>query len=280
MRVDGITAELRHWLTHQAEAGQTDAQSIAAMLVSGWDQQDALQALQVFKTGEALPGLRLQKIPDPIRPDAQPCAGTLWAGDREVRVLLSMRSPRIVVLGGLLSDEECDALIAISTLRMVRSETIATNSEGVEFNPARTSDGMFFARGENEIVQRIEARLAALLAWPLEHGEGLQVLHYRAGAEYQPHFDYFNPEHPATPEILQRGGQRLATVVMYLSSVTAGGATIFPDAGLEIMPVKGNAVFFSYDRPHPATGTLHGGALVLAGHKWVATKWLREGQFD
>ncbi len=280
MSVDGITAELRHWLTQQALAGQTDLQSIAAMLASGWGQEDAVRALQIFQTDEAIPEAKRQGMPEPIRPDAQLNSGTLWAGDREVRVLLTMRTPRLVVLGGLLSDEECDTLIATSALRMVRSETIATNREGVEFNPARTSDGMFYARGENEIVQRIEDRLEALLAWPLEHGEGLQVLHYRAGAEYQPHFDYFNPEHPGTPEILQRGGQRLATVVMYLSNVTAGGATIFPDAGLEIMPVKGNAVFFSYDRPHPSTGTLHGGALVLAGHKWVATKWLREGIFD
>ena len=38
-------------------------------------------------------------------------------------------------------------------------------------------------------------------------------------------------------------------------------------------------VFFSYDRPHPTTKTLHGGAPVEAGEKWVATKWLREGEF-
>ena len=49
---------------------------------------------------------------------------------------------------------------------------------------------------------------------------------------------------------------------------------------LEVAPIKGNAVFFSYDRPHPVTRTLHGGAPVIAGEKWVATKWLREGRFD
>jgi prolyl 4-hydroxylase len=38
-------------------------------------------------------------------------------------------------------------------------------------------------------------------------------------------------------------------------------------------------VFFSYNRPHISTKTLHGGAPVLAGEKWVATKWLREGVF-
>ncbi len=43
---------------------------------------------------------------------------------------------------------------------------------------------------------------------------------------------------------------------------------------------KGNAVFFSYDRPHAVTRTLHGGAPVIEGEKWVATKWLREGVFE
>jgi len=38
-------------------------------------------------------------------------------------------------------------------------------------------------------------------------------------------------------------------------------------------------VFFSYEEPDPATRTLHGGAPVLAGEKWVATKWLREREF-
>ncbi|HEX5664436.1 MAG TPA: 2-oxoglutarate-dependent dioxygenase, partial [Xanthomonadaceae bacterium] len=35
----------------------------------------------------------------------------------------------------------------------------------------------------------------------------------------------------------------------------------------------------SYERPDPGTRTLHGGAPVLAGEKWVATKWLREREF-
>ena len=59
-----------------------------------------------------------------------------------------------------------------------------------------------------------------------------------------------------------------------------GGGTTFPDVPLEVAPFKGNAVFFSYERAHPSTRTLHAGAPVLAGEKWVATKWLREGRFD
>jgi prolyl 4-hydroxylase len=66
---------------------------------------------------------------------------------------------------------------------------------------------------------------------------------------------------------------------MYLNEPQQGGGTTFPDAGLEVAPQRGNAVFFSYDRPTPATRTLHGGAPVIVGEKWVATKWLREREF-
>jgi prolyl 4-hydroxylase len=151
---------------------------------------------------------------------------------------------------------------------------------GSEVNDARTSDGMFFERGEAPLITAIEQRIATLLRWPVENGEGLQILRYRPGAEYRPHHDYFDPEHPGTARILARGGQRVGTLVMYLNTPEGGGATTFPDVGLEVAPVRGNAVFFSYDRAHPDTRTLHGGAPVTAGEKWVATKWLRQGVFE
>jgi prolyl 4-hydroxylase len=105
------------------------------------------------------------------------------------------------------------------------------------------------------------------------------VLRYQPGAQYLPHHDYFDPAQPGATSILARGGQRLATLVMYLNTPEAGGATTFPDVGLEVAPIKGNAVFFSYSRPDAATRTLHGGAPVQAGEKWVATKWLRQWEF-
>lgn len=106
--------------------------------------------------------------------------------------------------------------------------------------------------------------------------KGCKVLRYATGAQYAPHYDYFEPDAPGTPVLLQHGGQRVASLVMYLNTPERGGATRFPDVHLDVAAVKGNAVFFSYDRPHPMTRTLHAGAPVLAGEKWVATKWLRE----
>ena len=276
-----VTPELRKWILEQAAAGHSPAVVAEAMRVSGWDEAVARTALAAALGGQAVADLSSAAPPRPLpgsrinveRPRVP-------AGDRDVEVLMTMSHPRVVVFGDLVSAEECAELIELASERLSRSETVATRTGASEVNEARTSDGMFFLPAEFAVCARLEARLARLLDWPLENGEGLQILRYRPGAEYKPHYDYFDPAEPGTPAILKRGGQRLASIVCYLNTPEAGGATVFPEAGIEVAPVQGNAVFFSYDRPHPATRTLHGGAPVTAGEKWVATKWMREGRFE
>lgn len=279
-----ITPELRAWLQAQVAAGAAPHDMLRGMCASGWDEAVARaaveQLLQRPVAGvSAEPAAPAQRRPMPD-PDLEGSPPLLKLPDREVQVLMHTRHPRVVLFGKLLSDAECDALVELARPRLARSETVDHATGGTEVNAARTSDGMFFRRNETPLVSRIEQRIAALLRWPAEKGEGLQVLRYRPGAQYRPHFDYFDPAQPGTPAVLKRGGQRVATLIVYLRAPARGGATIFPDAGLEIAPVKGHAVFFSYDRPDPATGTLHGGAPVIDGEKWVATKWLREDAYD
>ena len=276
MSVQIITVELRRWIVEQTQAGLSDQAVLDAMLASGWSRsvaQGALKEVLRDKAPPPAPGA----MPQPALGEA---ANAVPAGDRAVQILTALNDPRVVVFGGLLEAAECDELVALARERLSRSETVELDTGGSEINPARTSEGMFFARGENPLIARIEARISALLQWPVENGEGLQILRYRPGAEYKPHYDYFDPAQPGSASILARGGQRLASLVMYLNTPVRGGATTFPDVGLEVMPARGNAVFFSYARPHPDTRTLHGGAPVLEGEKWVATKWLREGRFD
>ena len=277
-----VTPELRQWIVAQAQAGQPPETVLASMRASGWDEEVAIQAMEDTLQGFLAEQANVQGLPAPVPvpgPDLAQLPIWLDAGDRQVRLLMSMKLPRVIVFGGLLSDEECDALVERARPRMTRSETVQTETGGSEVNLARTSRGMFFEREENALCGRIELRIAKLLAWPIENGEGLQVLHYQPGAEYLPHHDYFDPTKAGTPAIVARGGQRVGSLVMYLNSPERGGGTVFPDVGLEVAPIKGNGVFFSYDRPHPSTKTLHGGAPVVTGEKWVATKWLREGRF-
>lgn len=278
-----VTPELRRWLLDQVAASHEPAVLLKALTDAGWQPALAELALE-----EVLrPSARGAAAgPSPVAadralpgPDLSNAPGELDAGDRTVRVIASLQTPRVVVFGGLLSAEECEALVEAARPRLARSLTVETQTGGGAPNPDRTSSGMFFQRGESELIARIEVRMARLLRWPAENGEGLQVLNYRPGSEYKPHYDYFDPGESGTPTLLQRGGQRLATLIVYLNQPERGGGTTFPDVGLEVAPQRGHAVFFSYDRPSPATRTLHGGAPVISGEKWVATKWLRERTF-
>jgi len=274
-----ISPELREWVAAQLAAGHSVPSLRASMRSAGWHDNVADVVLGEIEARAA--GIAAVEEPRKNMPGPDLSSSPLYidAGDRQVQVLQTMRHPRVIVFGDLVSDDECEALIAAARLRLARSLTVETQTGGEALNVDRTSDGMFFERGENPVVARLEQRLATLLQWPLEFGEGLQILRYSPGAQYRPHFDYFDPGEPGTPTILRRGGQRVATLVMYLQEPEQGGGTTFPDVGLEVAPKRGTGVFFSYDRPDPATRTLHGGAPVLAGEKWVATKWLREREF-
>ena len=277
-----ITPELRQWIIDQAKAGHSAESVLQSMKTSGWDEDVAIDAMETTLRGHLDAHAVAQGLPPAVpvpEPDLADSPLYLDGGDRQVAVLGVLAAPRVVVFGGLLSDEECDELIAAARPRLSRSLTVATKTGGEELNDDRTSQGMFFQRGEIGLVARIEARIARLLNWPVENGEGLQILQYVPGTEYKPHYDYFDPAEPGTPTILKRGGQRVGTVVMYLSEPEKGGGTTFPSVFFEVAPKRGNAVFFSYERPHPSTKTLHGGAPVIAGEKWIATKWLREGEF-
>ncbi len=205
----------------------------------------------------------------------------ILVGDRRYQVLTAIKQPNVVVLGEFLDADACRALIDLARPRMQRS-SVVHHSEGVRVDDSRTSSGCHFRRGELPIVADVERCIADLTGIPPENGEGLQVLHYQPGQHYVPHWDYFPPESASSADIVrpEKGGQRIATFLIYLNTVPMGGETEFPRAGIKVAAVQGTACFFSY---RDADGvldplTLHSGNAVIEGDKWIAVKWLREGR--
>nr|WP_240628528.1 2OG-Fe(II) oxygenase [Bacillus salacetis] len=183
--------------------------------------------------------------------------------DREINIIAKMEEPLIVVLGNVLSDEECDALIKLSKDKMKRSKIGNTRDE----NELRTSSSTFMEENESEVVTRVEKRISQIMNIPYEHGEGLQMLNYKIGQEYKAHFDFFK----------KADNPRISTLVMYLNDVELGGETYFPKLKFSVSPQKGMAVYFEYfyDNQELNDLTLHGGAPVIIGDKWAATQWMR-----
>jgi len=267
-----INPELREWILATTRAGNGPQDVLGLMRAHGYDPRLSrsivaevlnLPLAALHADAAAPTGCRTKHPEGPLAS----------AGDREVRVTLGVDRPVLRVLDGLLTDEECDELIALATPRMARALTVdATGKQQIDHR--RTNAGMFFKLGELPLVAQLEQRIAELLDIPASHGEGLQILHYLPGQEYTPHFDWFDPEQPGYAAVTARGGQRIASVVMYLNTPEAGGGTAFPKVGLTVTALRGSAVYFAYEGGDASS--LHAGLPVQRGEKWIATKWLRE----
>lgn len=192
-----------------------------------------------------------------------------------------IQSPKLAVLSGLLSVAECDALIAEARSLMSPSLVIDERNVDNTAHETRTSSGMHFVPGSSAVADAIQRKIVSIIGLPIDRAEPLQVLRYGPGEEYVAHFDFFDEdggEPDDQPTTVERYGQRSATMICYLSAVESGGATVFPEVGLEVRPLPGRAVYFTY---LDADGTvdpmsLHGGAPVFEGEKWIVTQWCRE----
>ncbi|MCU7374359.1 2OG-Fe(II) oxygenase [Paucibacter sp. O1-1] len=277
MSIQQLTPDWQAWLRENVARGCSRDTMLPLLVQGGFAQAVAERALDELIAGApALPaaqGQALRKRPAPeLQANRIDCAG------HSVRVAAVLDAPQIALFESLLSEAECAAMIALAETRLARSTVVDEQLGEARAHEHRTSAGAWFQRGETPLVATIEARLAALLRWPVDHGEGLQVLRYGPGGEYRAHHDFFNPAHAGSQRHLQQGGQRVGTCILYLGEVEAGGGTRFPQLGFEVRPSRGAALYFADvdARGVEDPVTLHAGVPVLAGVKYIATKWLRE----
>jgi prolyl 4-hydroxylase len=203
---------------------------------------------------------------------------SIIVSDKILNLAFRLAQPDVVLIANFLSNEECEVLIQSSLSTLTPSTVVNLQEGGRMSHDGRTSEGMAFKISETEVIKAIESRISELINLPIENGEGIQVLHYQIGAEYRPHYDYFPESQLGSKEFLEQGGQRVATLIMYLNDVDAGGETVFPELSLSVAPKKGSALYFSYTNSLGQVDdkTLHGGAPVVKGEKWIATKWIRK----
>lgn len=289
-----IPSDWQSWIALNRERGCTEESMLDAMGQAGVDVVRAKawlvalpalvavgSALPLQTTVAAAPARVAAGLPYHYEASMLPLHNDVPLVGTTARISMRMQTPDIALIENFLTVAECDELIALSQAKL-RTSTVVDPATGKHVPIAnRSSEGAMFQRGENPVVQRVEQRIAELLNWPVDNGEGLQVLHYRPGGEYKPHYDYFPPEQSGSAVQMRVGGQRIATLIMYLNEVPGGGATIFPNVGLDVAPRKGTAVWFSYCNSDGQldSQTLHGGAPVLTGEKWIATKWLRQQRY-
>jgi len=272
-----ISPELREWILATTRAGHGVPDVLRLMKENGYDPRQSRSIVaEVLKLPLAALHASTAKVaPQGLR-TKHPEAPDVIIDGHTIQIPLSVEAPALRVLDGILTEAECSELIELAQPRLQRALTVDSDGRN-QVDPRRTSEGMFFTLNELPLIGRIEQRLASLVGVPASHGEGLQILHYLPGQEYEPHFDWFDPELPGYAAITAVGGQRIASVVMYLNTPAQGGGTAFPEIGLTVTARRGSAVYFAYEGGDQSS--LHAGLPVLSGEKWIATKWLRERPF-
>lgn len=196
----------------------------------------------------------------------------------DVPAMAACERPVIRRFEKLLTAEECDYIMGVSARHLRPAEIVDQTSGQPLQSRVRTNHvAVLWPVQQDLAIHAINLRLARTAGLPPENGEMINVLMYRPGEEYRPHYDFF----PAEAAKKDPSGQRIRTLLVALSADFAGGETHFLTAGMKIKGAVGDAVVFHNCDANgaPDKSSLHAGAPVLSGQKWLLSKWFREKRF-
>ncbi|NWU72170.1 P4HA3 hydroxylase, partial [Pterocles burchelli] len=184
--------------------------------------------------------------------------------------------PYVALYHDFVNDAEAETIKGLAGPWLQRS--VVASGEKQQKAEYRISKSAWLKDTADPVVRTLEQRIAAVTGLDLRppYAEYLQVVNYGLGGHYEPHFDHATSR--KSPLYRMKSGNRIATLMIYLSTVEAGGSTAFIHANFSV-PVVKNAALFWWNLRRNGDGdgdTLHAGCPVLAGDKWVANKWIHE----
>ncbi len=187
---------------------------------------------------------------------------------------------QIYTWSNFLDPDACAALMALIDANARRSTVANDKREGPrEYQDVRrTSKSCDLVFSMAPVVKIVDRKIADAIGFDLSHSDPIQAQKYDIGEEFQPHHDYFEPGTVAFDNFCRDKGQRTWTFMIYLNDVEKGGGTVFPAINRTFKPKAGTAVIWNNLLPEGAVNpsTLHGGAPVKTGVKYIITKWFRE----
>ncbi|XP_073791614.1 prolyl 4-hydroxylase subunit alpha-2 isoform X2 [Danio rerio] len=181
--------------------------------------------------------------------------------------------PMILRYHDFLSEGEIDTIKTLARPKLSRAQVIDAVSGKRVSAASRVSQSAWLYEDEDPVVTQVNQRIADVTGLELQTAESLQIANYGIGGQYEPHYD----SKLTNDSDFQLRGGRIATVLIYMSDVDIGGATVFPDVGAALQPKRGSAVlwFNLLRNGNEDIRTLHAACPVFVGSKWVANKWIR-----
>ncbi len=180
---------------------------------------------------------------------------------------------------GFLSPAVCGWIIERVCGGLARAQVYdATDGSTIE-RPERSNSAFVYWMAQLDLViLLVRAKIAAALGAAVGTLEPCQILHYAPGQEFRPHYDFIDTETPGHAAELKRGGQRVATFLVYLNEGFEGGMTSFPLLGFGYKGEAGAGLTFSNvdAAGEPDPRTLHAGQPPTSGEKWLLSQWIRD----
>ncbi|XP_046724106.1 prolyl 4-hydroxylase subunit alpha-1-like [Silurus meridionalis] len=176
--------------------------------------------------------------------------------------------PLILRYHDFISLNEIEVIKTLSRSKLARAKVSDPVTGKLISTKARVSKSAWLSIDESPVVASINQRIADVTGLDMDTAEELQVANYGIGGQYEPHYDLVDGV-PFTE-------RRIATLLVYMSDVDVGGATVFPNTGAALTPKIGSAViwFNLLKSGEEDTRTLHAACPVFIGSKWVANKWI------
>lgn len=197
--------------------------------------------------------------------------------------------PLIFYLDVFATPTECRHLINRATASL-EPALVEADGAGLARPSIRTGAACWLAARGDPLLEALEDRICAVVGCAEEATEFFHVVRYKAGSteQYKPHLDAHDLTTARGKRATARGGQRLTTALLYLSTVESGGHTVFPELGLHCTPQLGRLLVFHNCKPGSSdadprlrhAGEPAGGSASIGGDgggdKWICNKWVRE----
>jgi prolyl 4-hydroxylase len=181
------------------------------------------------------------------------------------------------LVDNIITEDECQYIIDKATPLFTRS--VVVNDTGID--PSRTSDTAWIPR-DDPVARKIFEKALEFTDKSLEHCENLQVVRYKPGTFYRAHHDSCCDGSNGCINFEKDGGQRVATLLVYLNDEFTDGETHFPNIDLKMKAPPGSGIVFypmgkDDNRCHPKA--LHAGLPPSSGVKYLCNAWIRENKF-
>ncbi|EFP08464.1 hypothetical protein CRE_15564 [Caenorhabditis remanei] len=212
-----------------------------------------------------------------------------------IKVEILRFDPLAVLFKNVISDSEIKVIKELASPKLKRATVQNSKTGELEHATYRISKSAWLKGDLHPVIERVNRRIEDFTGLYQGTSEELQVANYGLGGHYDPHFDFarianyglgghYEPHYDMSLKEEKNAfktlntGNRIATVLFYMSQPERGGATVFNHLGTAVFPSKNDALFW-YNLRRDGEGDLrtrHAACPVLLGVKWVSNKWIHE----